>query len=154
MSPGCRHSSFLTSLPLTKRKRGIDLPNQPPLWGEGLNIRWLDSAEPRWLHGNCPQSFSILQKFRGENNFSVILPAPPHDHIKRLSLRYMMAHFEQVAAHQSRNWAQGLKVSSVAVNGRMEGVHLVCRCSKNHQKQTSSKNTVGKQWVNPKREFL
>lgn len=79
-------------------------------------------------NGNCPQ-FPISWKYRGNYNFSITLPTPPGDHNQRSCLEYMRAHL-RVAAHQSRKWARGLKVRSGPMAGRMEGVRLVCRCSK------------------------
>lgn len=118
-----RVRSWLCS-PLTKRKRGLDLPSQPPLWQEGLNkMARLHSLSLGRYMGTAHSPFLFHENAEGKIT-------PPCDHSPGLNLWCMRAHLEQVVARQSRNWAQGFKVSSVAMDGRMEGVHSACRCAK------------------------
>lgn len=120
---GNRVHSWLCS-PLAKRKRGLDLPSQPPLWREGLNkMARLRSPSLDRCMGPAHSPFLFHENAEGKRT-------PPCDHSPGLNPCCMRAHLEQVVARQSRNWAQGFKVSSVAMGGRMEGVHSVCRCAK------------------------
>lgn len=128
LSSSAKTSNKLCWRPIV-RKGGPALLTGLPCMGKDL-VRWPDSALGGWRpQQQVPAVVFHLREITGKNKVSVSLPTPPSDHDQRLNLRCLRAHLGPVVAHESRNWAWGLKVLSVAEDGRMEGARLLCRCS-------------------------
>lgn len=101
---------------------------------------WIWLSESGWPQGKLPIVISCLMDIWREKelqcNFANFTRWPQP---KIKSQAQIRAHLEQVVAHQSRHRVQGLKVWSVRTDGRVEGVCLVCACSKTGRRKPVQK---------------